>query len=160
MTGDVSLEAYPQLSAADVSSIQDALEKLPQAFASYLDQNKPHHITKVKAAYELAAADQLDYFAHYFRNLYHILKYLQDATALEEGEKKLYARLLRAQLSDAELVSIFYNSFCHYDVPGRAMELGHPKMKKLLKHFDVLQHMSDRQLIHRIHLEIFDEDRV
>jgi hypothetical protein len=46
---------------------------------------------------------------HYFRNLYRIVKFI-DESELTEIEKKNYLGILRAQLSKEELLLIFYNA--------------------------------------------------
>lgn len=46
---------------------------------------------------------------HYFRFLYHILKYVKTANEIIEEEKTNYTNILRATLSPYELVLIYYN---------------------------------------------------
>ncbi|EIN6343186.1 putative phage abortive infection protein [Vibrio vulnificus] len=45
---------------------------------------------------------------HYFRNLYQIIKFI-DESELVEKEKQKYARMLRAQLSSDEIALLFFN---------------------------------------------------
>ncbi|MFC0776056.1 putative phage abortive infection protein [Terrimonas alba] len=47
-------------------------------------------------------------FGHYFRNLYHILKYV-NSSDISDKEKYRYSTLVRAQLSSDEVLMIFYN---------------------------------------------------
>lgn len=53
---------------------------------------------------------------HYFRNLYHIIKLIDESAELENDnnsefeERKKYIRIIRAQLSTDELLLLFYNS--------------------------------------------------
>ncbi|MCG7320186.1 putative phage abortive infection protein [Brevibacillus laterosporus] len=46
---------------------------------------------------------------HYFRNLYHIVKFIDEAVFLNKDEKIGYIRFLRAQLSSYEMLLLFYN---------------------------------------------------
>jgi hypothetical protein len=46
---------------------------------------------------------------HYFRNLYHILKFVDGSQAVDEKQKKYYVTLVRAQLSAYEQALLFYN---------------------------------------------------
>lgn len=49
---------------------------------------------------------------HYYRNLFHIVKYISSIndSLISEEKKYDYAKLLRAQLSDCEQILLFYNS--------------------------------------------------
>ncbi|WP_195603718.1 putative phage abortive infection protein [Clostridium tyrobutyricum] len=51
---------------------------------------------------------------HYFRNLYHIIKFIDRNNIITENDKKYYVSLVRAQLSTYEIVLIFYNSMTKY----------------------------------------------
>jgi len=46
--------------------------------------------------------------SHYFRNLYRIFHFI-NAQGFEKEQEKMYSGILRAQLSQGELLSIFYN---------------------------------------------------
>ncbi|MCU6339275.1 putative phage abortive infection protein [Enterobacter quasiroggenkampii] len=46
---------------------------------------------------------------HYFRNIYHIFKHIDESDFLSEKEKQKYAKLVRAQLSSIESGALFLN---------------------------------------------------
>lgn len=46
----------------------------------------------------------------YYRNLYHFIKYTNGSDIT--GQKRKYMDLIQAQMSDAELYSLFYNAIC------------------------------------------------
>lgn len=48
-------------------------------------------------------------FDHYFRHLYRIFKYVDTSDLIIEDERYDYACIIRSQLSDYELVMLFYN---------------------------------------------------
>ena len=48
---------------------------------------------------------------HYFRYLYRILVYIDQSELIDEDKKYEYAAILRAQLSDYELLILFFNGF-------------------------------------------------
>jgi hypothetical protein len=50
---------------------------------------------------------------HYFRNLYNIFKYI-DNSRFSYLEKKFYSNIIRGQLSNYELLLLFYNSQSRY----------------------------------------------
>lgn len=47
---------------------------------------------------------------HYFRNMYHILKFIDETPLIETADKLRYVAILRAQLSTYELLLLFYNA--------------------------------------------------
>lgn len=154
------IDSFDQyLSSADITNLKESRDKGVGAFANYLDDNREMHEIKIVDAYKKAAVQYIDYFSHYFRNLYHILKFIKDSDLISEDEKKCYSKFVRSQLSDVELVCIFYNSISKIELMGREdMELGYPKMRKLLGQFDILQNMNPRSLIHPLHKEIFEKN--
>ena len=56
----------------------------------------------------LYAAHQED-LGHYFRNFYHLIKFVDDSRDIREVEKRQYTSLARAQLSSFEQALLFYN---------------------------------------------------
>jgi len=56
-------------------------------------------------------APAVDLLGHISRLIYHLLKYVNSSTAITAEQKHDYAALLRAHLSNPELVMLFYNAF-------------------------------------------------
>ena len=50
-----------------------------------------------------------NYLSVYFRNMYNTIKIIDSTKLLSEDEKKEYIKILRAQLSNAELYVLFFN---------------------------------------------------
>lgn len=78
-------------------------------------------------------------FGHYFRNLFHIVKFVAETKELETIEKGEnpnvrydYIKILRAQLSSYEILLLAYNGLTHY---GKAFRENINKYK-LLKNID------------------------
>ena len=86
------------------------------------------------------------HIGHYFRNLYQILRFINDSPA-EVEDKKLYGRLVRAQLSSDELFLLFYNCLS---------KVGVKKFKPLVEEFAMLQHVPRESLIHPEHIKLYD----
>jgi hypothetical protein len=63
---------------------------------------------RVEIIYSWFYKDYEDYLGHYFRNLYRIVKWINNSE-LTDKEKKEYIGILRAQLSKTELKLLFYN---------------------------------------------------
>ncbi|WP_413730853.1 putative phage abortive infection protein [Sodalis sp. RH22] len=78
---------------------------------------------------------------HYFRFLYNIFRYIDNAS-ITETDKINYSKILRAQLSNYELLIIFYNCLT---------ELGNPFVKIAIKHqlFDNLPIYSLMSVNHK-----------
>lgn len=85
--------------------------------------------------------DNYDYFqvyenqvvGHYFRNLYQILKFVDDAT-LSDGDKVKYARILRGQLSSDEISLLFFNCL--------SSKVDSGQFKEYVIKYKMLEHMS------------------
>lgn len=77
---------------------------------------------------------------HYFRNLYHIVKFV-DNSDLEN--KKTYTNFVRAQLSSFELVLIFYNCLS---------DKGSEKFKPLVEEYSLLKNMNTDLVFNQKHL--------
>lgn len=93
--------------------------------------------------------EEYDYLlSHYYRNLYHIFKFIYTTELIEENDKHLYASIVRAQLSPSELCLIFYNSM----LTG----YGNPNFLYLIKEYDILQNYSFNDAKHR-NKELFDK---
>lgn len=97
---------------------------------------------------------------HYFRNLYHIYKYIYITKLISEDDKQFYANIVRAQLSTDELVLIFYNSLTPVNYFSDTPNLGFPNFKYLIDKFDILQNMNKRLLLDKRHIEIFEKNIV
>lgn len=83
--------------------------------------------------YELFYGAHQEYVGHYFRNLYHIIKFIDNQENLSNNDKSYYVSLVRAQLSTYELLLIFYNSLSKY---------GCEKFLPLIIRYDLLQNMN------------------
>ncbi len=83
-------------------------------------------------------------FAHYFRTLYHIFKFVKFAE-LSPDEKKRYASLARAQLSANELAFLFYNGLS---------PLGE-KFKPLIEEYGLLEHLDKDKLLSPSHMSFY-----
>ncbi|NWC66042.1 putative phage abortive infection protein [Cedecea sp. P7760] len=79
--------------------------------------------------------------SHYYRFVYNLLKFI-DGSNLSDVHKKKYVNILRAQLSDYELLMLFYN--------GQS-----PKGKKFIFYFEkysLLDNLPVNKLIFKIHV--------
>jgi hypothetical protein len=84
---------------------------------------------------------------HYFRNLYHIVRFVHETEFLTASQKRLYTRLVRAQLSSYELVLLFYNCL--------AVGLGKEDFKPLVEEYSLLKNLPLSLLFDAQHKELF-----
>ena len=120
----------------------------------FYNQNSPETIQIAKKRMnevykKLYFDDYKQILSHYFRNVYHIFKFLYTSDLIPKSKKQFYASILRAQLSSDELYLILYNSI--YE------GLGYPNFLFLIKEFDIMQNF-DFRIIEKydFHKEIYD----
>ncbi|MEC2870089.1 putative phage abortive infection protein [Bacillus bombysepticus] len=70
---------------------------------------------------------------NYFRNLYHIIKFIDESNI---NEKQTYIRIIRAQLSTDELILLLYNGLSEY---------GSTEVLKLLNRYNFLHNIENRK---------------
>lgn len=83
---------------------------------------------------------------HYFRYLYTIFKFI-DLSKVED--KRFYSNIVRAQLSDQELLVLFYN--CLY-------KFGDEKFKPLAEKFAIFDNLPEEHLINPKHKTFFQSE--
>jgi hypothetical protein len=92
----------------------------------------------VQQQYLTFYASQEANLAHYFRNLYHLFKFVKDSPA---RDKRRYTSLARAQLSAYELLLLFYDGL---SPKGE-------KFKPLIEEFGLLEHLEEKHLARHSH---------
>ena len=71
-------------------------------------------------------------FDHYFRHLYRIFKYIDTTNLINDEERYEYACIIRSQLSDYELIMLFFNGLS---------DNGKEKFKPLIEKYAILKNM-------------------
>lgn len=87
-------------------------------------------------------------FDHYFRHLYRIFKYVDTSDLIPNNERYEYACIVRSQLSDYELVMLFYNCLTSN---GRA------KFKPLIEKYVIFNNLREELLANAEHKELYAE---
>jgi hypothetical protein len=100
-----------------------------------------------RAWYDKQASDQL---GHYFRLLYHTVLYVHDQR-LTHLERQHYTRLVRAHLSDPELVLLCYNGL----TPGLGFEGFYP----LIERYHLLANVSPQDLLFTTDVYFYPRNR-
>lgn len=103
-------------------------------------------LKKVVDAYKRFHAKNQADVGHYFRHLYHIIKFV-DRSDVED--KKYYTNLVRAQLSSYESTLLFYNCIT---------DLGSEKFKPLVEKYSLLKNMPKDLLLEKEHRALYSEN--
>ena len=103
----------------------DELERIRDAYHNFY----PQHQTEL---------------GHYFRNLYQIIKFVNNSTV---QDKKRYTNIVRAQLSSHEQALLFYNCLS---------DQGSEKFKPLIERYTLLKHLPINLLEADEYVEFYD----
>lgn len=104
----------------------------------------------IKDRYENYYYKDFDYrFNHYFRNLYHVFKFVYQSKAVSWEQKKQYAAIARAQLSQKELFVIMFNAMIE--------DYGYPNFLFLIKKFKILDNFRDKEVEPHIVYDYFQK---
>ena len=87
------------------------------------------------------------HLGHYFRNVYRIIKFV-DESDLSEEDRQNYIKILRAQLSNHELVMLLYNSA--YYSKGK-------NFKKYIEKYALLNNLPKELILDEEHMKAFSE---
>ena len=84
-----------------------------------------------EAKIEMPSLERMWFLDHYYRHLYRIFKYIDDAdeNIIDAHKKYEYACIVRASLSQYELIMLFYNGFYHQ------------KFKRLIEKYAILNNL-------------------
>ena len=104
------------------------------------EEHVPSETEQALIAYTQVYNAQQQQLAHYFRNLYHIFKFV--ATS-DIADKRRYTSLVRAQLSAYELAVLFYNAVSPH---GEGF-------KKYVEAFGLLEHLNEQLLLDPSHAD-------
>lgn len=91
-------------------------------------------------------------FDHYFRHLYRIFKYIDETDLIDEKERYDYASIVRSQLSDYELVMLFYNCLAQKD-NGKEEN----KFKPLIEKYAIFNNLRDGLLAKEEHYKLYND---
>ncbi|MFG6426961.1 MAG: putative phage abortive infection protein [Muribaculaceae bacterium] len=79
-------------------------------------------------------------FDHYFRFLYRLLKYVRNSDLIEYKDRHAYGALVRAALSEYELILILYNG----------LSKSGEKLKPLLEYFSILKNVNKKLIVNKL----------
>lgn len=91
-------------------------------------------------------------FDHYFRHLYRIFKYIDETDLIDEKERYDYASIVRSQLSDYELVMLFYNCLAQKD-----NGIEENNFKPLIEKYAIFNNLREGLLAKEDHYELYND---
>ena len=85
---------------------------------------------------ELFGNTRRSHLGHYFRQLYHIVKFVDDSEEIEDEYKQRYADLVQAQLNNDELILLAYNGLSKHG----------NNFRSLIEKYGLLENLTDGTL--------------
>jgi len=116
---------------------------LKYRYEDTLSNENQEEMVRINDAYEKFFHFFQSDLGHYFRHLYHIVKFIDIS---DVQDKKQYTNLIRAQLSSYELTLLFYNCLSQY---------GRDKFKPLIEKHQLLHNMNKEELLSTEHIELY-----
>lgn len=129
-----------------ISEGRDCFKTFYQSFQEMIRNN--NNLQSALGEYHKFYEDHQSDLGHYFRNLYHIIKFIDKSKEINDQKKFVYSNLVRALLSSYELSLLFYNSLSTHGVE---------KFKPLLEKYSLLKNISKDTITHKEHLNSYDE---
>lgn len=96
-------------------------------------------IRKEKDVNAYLHVSDISIFDSYFRHLYRIFKYIDESPLIDDSERYDYSSIVRAQLSEYELLVLFYNALTINDN-------GEFKFKRLIEKYAIFNNIRDSML--------------
>jgi len=107
------------------------------------EQDKNIRHEQIKSAYKRLWNNYEKDFAHYFRSLYNVIKFVHNSSI---ENKKDYTNIVRAQLSGQEVLVIFYNCIYFSD----------SKFIPLIEEYSLLKHIPKSEIGSSIDFEYYN----
>jgi hypothetical protein len=123
---------------------RDCFSKCWQQVRNAGSNINPTEIAEVEKVYLAVYRQNQSDLGHYFRTLYNIVKFVDESLI---DNKISYLNFLRAQLSNQELLLLFYNGL---SVHGR------DKFKPLIERYHLLKHVERSSLLNETHLILYE----
>ena len=121
-------------------------EKYLKTFLKEVEQQNPHldEEQKIDNAFSKLYNKEGNQFGFYFRNLYYLIKYIDDSKGIDKNH---YSKLVRAQLSTPEIQLLMYN--CLFK-KGKGF-------KPLVTKYGILNGIDETEVIKSKHKQLYDD---
>jgi hypothetical protein len=108
------------------------------------------NIKELRENYEEYYNTYENQLGHYFRNLYRIIKFIDETSILRYEDKKTYIGIIKAQLSSSELALLLYNG----------LSVNGTKFLPLMHEYNLLDNLNHEYLIKAAHYKLFQDLKV
>lgn len=130
-------------------SFKKFVRDLSDSYDGLAGPQPDHNEARIQEAYRQFWKDARKDLGHYMRFLYNIIRYVDTATLPQlPGEdvdpKTKYTRILRSQISDYELIILFYNFFSEHA----------ERFRPFYERYDLLDNMPREILLHPEHFAL------
>ena len=128
--------------------VDELLGKLRDSITERADQSPisdEERIAVIDDSFEYLFKSCRPHLGHYFRQIYHLLKFIDDSRIVRE--KKFYADILQSHLGNKELVLIAYNGLSKHG----------PKLKDLVERYGLLENVEPGTLVLGEHAGLYEE---
>lgn len=127
----------------DVSYKNIKRESIKESLREEIEYDQNEMQNEIDEFYDELYSGRESELGHYFRSLYHLLKFVDKA---DIDNPKKYTDLVQAYLTDAELHCTFYNGISRF---------GREKFKPLLDKYSFLENIKPKGLIFIRHFSVF-----
>ena len=140
----IDLRTKGEVTSSGRDCLKVFYERLKKEFESALRGDSTNYKEGLLSGYERFYEKHSHELGHYFRNIYRILKFIEES---DVSRKKEYSGILRAQLSNPELALLFYNGITER---GR-------KLKSLAEKYALFENLEPNQLVRQVEDSSFYE---
>lgn len=112
--------------------LEESIDKICKADNALTELNALNTREKINKEYARAFVDESDKLGHYFRSLYHLLKYIKEHCP-KDVDNKMYFDLVQAQMNTDELYLTCINGISNY---------GRKKLRPLLNESSFLENLA------------------
>jgi hypothetical protein len=128
-------------SCNDIKKGEMIFEILAEKLINHFAEVDIENLKDLEDAYESFNEEYNLCLKYYFLNLYQVLNYIEnDYPSKDEKQKKKYANIVRAQLSQNELFLLFYNGVGIVNIVGS-------EYKSLIEKYNFFEHVSIKSMV-------------
>ena len=135
---------FETLSSEDQFTILEKTQTDDIQRRELLPFSKEDHIEDIDSAFSYLFGAHRPHLGHYFRQIYHLLKFVDDSK-ITEDRKKAYVDIIQSHLENIELVLI-----ACYGLSKHGQEL-----KVLIERYGLLESVTPGSLLHGEHARLY-----